>query len=233
MDKRLYNKAVTCPVCSKEFEITKFRSNGIKVASRDTDFCVYYEDFNPLFYDIWVCEHCGYAAQSEKFDSILFKETKIILETIKPRWTSRSFAGERTVDSAIETFKLALYNLHVRKAKSSELAKICLRLAWLYRLKKDEREFEYLNYALKSYNEAFEKERFPIDKLDEFTCMYIIAELQRRLGNYGESVRWFSKLVGSPDARRNTKLIEAAREQYLLAKEQLDTQGQTAAAGSN
>jgi uncharacterized protein (DUF2225 family) len=223
MDIRLYNKTIKCPVCTEKLDVTKVRSSAIKVLSRDTDLCVYYEGINPLFYDVFVCEHCGYAAQAEKFETISAADAKIILENIQPKWNKRSFSGDRNIDQAIEAFKLALLNMQVRKAKIIELAKICIRLAWMYRLKKDDvNEKKYLQFALKSYKGAFENERFPIDKLDESTCIYIIAELLRRLEDYEESIKWFSKLVSSPDARRNIKLIDSAREQYQLAKQQLE-----------
>lgn len=219
MVEGIYDKEIVCPVCSKNTMVTKVKAKACKVASRDTDFCVYYEGVNPMFYDIWVCEHCGYAAQADKFEEINGRDSKLILQSIAPRWSQRSFAGERSIDNALETFKLALLNLNVRKAKSSEFAKICIRIAWLYRIKKDEKEMEFLNFALKHYSDAYEKERFPVDKLDEYTCMYMIAELHRRVGNNEEAIKWFSRLMSSSGARSNARLVESARDQYQLVKD--------------
>lgn len=221
MDTALFNKAITCPVCSKEFEVTKVKARSCKVESRDSDFCVKYEGINPLLYDVWVCEHCGYAALQDKFETIPSRDAQTILQQIAPKWSSRSFAGERSLDMAIEAFKIALYNLQVRKAKASEVAKICLRIAWLYRYGEDPRENDFIQFALRSYSETYEKERFPVDKMDELTCMYMIAELHRRAGDLDDSVKWFSRLIGSPDARRNARLLETARDQYQLVKEAL------------
>lgn len=221
MNDLLYNKKITCPVCNKQIEVTKVKTRACRVLSRDTDMCVYYENINVLFYDVWVCEHCGYAAQQDKFEGLFTKDIKVIREKIGSHWTTRSFTGERDVDKAIEAFKLALLTLKVRNAKNSEIAKICLRIAWLYRFKQDHRELEFLNFALNAYNEAYQSERFPLDKLDETTCMYIIAELFRRVGKLGEAVQWFSRIVASPEARRNPKIIDMARDQYQLAKDQL------------
>jgi len=218
MEEGLYNVKITCPVCSKDIEVTKVKSKACKISSRDSDFCVYYEGLNPIFYDIWVCEYCGYAAQQERFESISSKEASLILRELTPRWVQRSFNGERTVDAAIEAFKLALYNLQLVKGKSSDIAKICVRLAWMYRLKTDQRETEFLKFALKAYMETFEKENLPVDKLDQNTCMYMIGELSRRTGDIEEAVKWFSRLISSPDARKNQVLMENVREQYHLAK---------------
>lgn len=222
MHEKLYNKEIKCPVCGKKFVITKVRAKSCKVLSRDSDFCVNYEELNPLFYDVWVCEHCGYSALSERFEKISHKEAKIILDRISKLWNKRSFSGERDIDTAIEAFKLALLNLQVINARSVDMAKVCLRIGWLYRFKNDEteKEKEFLKFALNLYNKTYEFERFPVDKLDEYTCMYMVAELNRRTDNLNDSIKWFSRLIGSQEARNNPTLIESAREQYSLLKEQ-------------
>lgn len=219
MDERIYNKEIVCPVCLEKIIITKVKSKVCKVLERETDFFVRYEGINPLLYEVWVCEKCGYASLADKFEAIPVKDTKLIAENISAKWKKRSFYGERSVDEAIEAFKLALLNLKVRNSKASEVAKVCIRLAWLNRLKNDENEKQFLGFALRSYSEAFEKERFPIDKLDEYTCMYIIGELNRRLGYTEEATRWFSRIISSPDARRNKHLLDMTRDQYLMLKE--------------
>lgn len=221
MDENLYSKEVVCPVCSKKFNITKVKMKACKVDKRDTDFCVYYEGINPMFYDAWVCENCGYAAQADKFPNIPARESDLLLKTLAPKWKKRSFEGERNIDSAIEAFKLVLLNHQMRGAKASELAKVCMRIAWLYRMKEDAREHDFIKFALKYYTETYEKERFPADKLDEHTCMYMIGELNRRAGNYEEAVKWLSRLISLPDARRNPALIEMARDQFQLVKEKM------------
>ena len=223
MNEFLYDKEIVCPVCSKKFSVTKIKIKGLKVASRDTDFCVLYEGINPLYYDVWVCENCGYAAQSDKFEGIGSRDAQAIKANLSPKWKKRSFSGERDIDNAIESFKLVLLNLQTRGAKSSEFAKVCLRLAWLYRIKQDEKEMEFLKYALRYYSDAYEKERFPVDKLDENTCLYMIGELNRRVGNYEDAVKWLSRLISSPEARKNPALMETARDQYQLVKEKLSS----------
>ena len=221
MDDNLYNKELVCPVCSKKFNVTKVKIKACKVDRRDTDFCVFYQGINPLFYDAWVCENCGYAAQADKFLNISGKEADILLKKLAPKWKKRSFEGERSGDAAIEAFKLVLYNHQLRGLRASELAKVCMRIAWLYRIQEDAKEHDFIKFALKYYLETYENERFPVDKLDENTCMYIIGELNRRANNYEEAVKWLSRLISSPEARRNPALIEAARDQYQLVRNKL------------
>ncbi|MCX7842497.1 MAG: DUF2225 domain-containing protein [Clostridia bacterium] len=221
MNAALYNTTIDCPVCRNKFDVTKVKSKTSKVVSRDPDFCIHYEGINPLLYDAWVCENCGYAALQDKFGAISDKDVETILQNITPRWNKRSFAGERSIEIALEAFKIALFNLQLRKAKASDIAKVCLRIAWLYRIKKDEKEKEFLSFALKNYNEAYEKEVFPVDKLDEHTCVYMIAELNRLVENYEEALKWFGRLISSPQARLNEKLIQSAREQVQAIRRQM------------
>ncbi|MDQ2085992.1 DUF2225 domain-containing protein [Herbivorax sp. ANBcel31] len=220
MEEALYSKSITCPVCDKKIEVTKVKSKNCIVSSRDTDFCVYYETVNPIFYDVWVCEFCGYAAQADKFEQISSRNADKIVKNITPHWKKRSFNGERSLEKALEAFKLALYNVQKINSKAIDYAKICLRIAWLYRLLEDEKEIEFLRHSLKFYYEVYEKEDLPIGKLDKFTCMYMIAELNRRVGEYEEAMVWFNRLVSSQEARQKKVLMEKARDQYYLTKKQ-------------
>jgi len=222
MDEYLYNKKIVCPVCSNEFNVTKVKVRACKVKSRDSDFCVHYETVNPLYYDAWVCENCGYSALSDKFLDISPKEADTLKKKLMPKWKKHSLSGVRNEDAAIEALKLVLISLQFREAKAIELAKVCLRIAWMYRFKGDEaEEKKFLCHALDYYTQAYENERFPVDKTDECTCMYIIGELNFRAGNYDEAVKWFSRLIGSEEARKKPVLIEAARDQYQLVKDKL------------
>lgn len=219
MNDSLYNKTLTCPACKKTIEVTKVKSKACSVSSHDTDFFVIYKGINPMFYDAWVCEFCGYAALSERFEKLGIKDVIKVKEAITAFWKSRKFAGERTVDNALEAYKLALYNLIKTGGAPSDFAKVNIRLAWLYRIKQDEKEIDFLKSALINYTESYNKENFPIGKFDECTCMYMIAELNRRVGNYNEAITWFNKLINSPAARSNKMLLENARDQYHLTKE--------------
>jgi len=218
----LYNKKIVCPVCSNTFNVTKVKLRACKVKSRDSDFCVHYETVNPLYYEAWVCENCGYSALADKFSDITPKEADLLKKNLMPRWKKHSLGGVRNEDTAIEAFKLVLISHQYRGVKAIEMAKVCIRIAWMYRFKGDEaEEKKFLGYALEYYVRAYENERLPGDKSDECTCMYMIGELYFRTGNYDEAVKWFSRLIGSEEARKKPALIEAAREQFQLVKEKL------------
>jgi uncharacterized protein (DUF2225 family) len=214
----LYNTHITCPVCQNKVEYTKVRTKAIRVIKRDTDFCPWYEGENPVLYEAVICPECGYGAHISSFDKINKYEIERIKERITSRWHKRNFSGQRTIDEALEAYKIVLLNLNEREAPKSEIAKICLRIAWLYRYKNEKaNENKFLKFSLENYKLAYSQEDLSLGKFDEFTCIFIIGELEKRLGNYNESRQWLSRLIMSysdplKKSRVSPKLIKSARE---------------------
>jgi uncharacterized protein (DUF2225 family) len=216
----LFDRKVICPVCSNHTNVRAVKSNGIRVISRDTDFMTHYEEPNPMLYDVWVCSSCGYAAISSRFNSITDKQAKLIQENITSKWDkNKKYPQVYNIDTALETHQLALLNAVVRMAKDSEKALICLKLAWLYRLKNDcPNENKFLSHAQEGFILALEKESPPIAGLNDESCEYLIGELHRRLGNNSEALKWFSKVLCNPKAKQ--KIKDMARDQKDLILKQ-------------
>lgn len=214
----LYNSKITCPVCESTIEYTKVKSKLIKLLRQDTDFCPWYEGENPIFYESVICPECGYASHVTTFEKVSRYERSKIRELITPKWKKRSFTGPRDIEKSLEAFKIVLMNLMAMEAEKSEIAKICLRIAWLYRYKGDkEQENRFLEFALKNYKIAFHGEELTDGKFDEYVCMFIIGELSKRLGHLNESSQWLSRLVtcySDPNQKRHisSRLIETTRD---------------------
>lgn len=220
MDDALYSKKVICPICGKQFSSMKAKVNSCKVEKKDEDFCVHYVDNNPLYYEVFVCPFCAYSATENSFKDITEAEIKLLKDAFSGRTVSRSFCTQRTLNDAIAACKLAIHTAELRKAKSSTLAGLCLKLAWLYRFAGDKHEETFLKYALKNYLEAFDNEGLPIGNLDEISMLYLLGELSRRVGKYNDAVVWFGKAVSNTDRKDNPRIEKLAREQWVLSKEQ-------------
>jgi uncharacterized protein (DUF2225 family) len=221
-----YNTHIDCPVCDSRIEYTKIRSKAIKLVKQDTDFCPYYESENPMFYEAVICPECGYGAHITNFNNINKYGKARIREKITKRWTKRSFTGQRNINKALEAFKLVLLNLTDMEGPKSEMAKICMRIAWLYRYKNDSKnEKKFLEHALKNYMDAYGEEDLTTEgKIDQYTCLFIIGELCKRLNRYEESVRWFSRLIMyNADQQHKDKipqrLIDTARDLFQEVKD--------------
>ena len=220
MNDSLYSKKAICPICGKQFFSMKAKVNSCKVKKKDEDFCIHYEDLNPMYYEVFVCPSCAYAAPENSFKELTEKEVKLLKEAFSGREVSRSFCGQRSLDDATAAYKLAIHTAELRKASASVLAGLCLRLAWLYRFKGDKQEQLFLEYSLRNYLEAYDKEPLPIGNLNEISLMYLLGELSRRLGKLDDAITWFEKAATNPEKKENPMIEKLAREQWALTREQ-------------
>jgi len=214
----VYDRKVECPVCFSNIKVKAVKSSAVRIISRDSDFMTHYGEPNPAYYDVWLCTNCGYAALSNKFDNVSDLQRKLIKEKISSRWVGdRSYPNLYTPDIAIEMHQLALLNAIVKEARESDKAMICLKTAWLYRLKKDEAgEKRFLQNALEGFINAFEKEPFPVCGMDGATLKYLIGELYRRLGDTSNALLWFSRVLSDRNAK--PKIKDMARDQKDLIR---------------
>jgi uncharacterized protein len=220
MSEALYEKSIKCKICNNSFSSKRLRATTCRIDKREEDFYISYKGHNPMHYEILVCPHCGYAASEVSFDSLSPKELNDIKEMLSGKVIGRSFCGERTVNDALDSFKLALFMAKSRDAKNSVIAGLSLKLAWIYREMKDPKEKDFLEYALEQYKLAYDKENLPLGNLDEISVQYLLGELSRRLNKFKDAVFWFNKAVSNPDRVNNPRIEKLSREQWILAKEQ-------------
>lgn len=214
----LYDKKVTCPVCGETFSAKAVKTSSYRMKSKDSDFFIKYDLINPYFYDVWLCNSCGYTAMKADFEKIKSFQKDLIKQNVTPKWKGRVYTEPYDVNAAIERYKLSLLNYYFMESVASKKAMTCLKLAWMNRLIEDDKaEREYLSQALKGFNDAYFNEDFPIYGMDKFTVMYLIGELNRRLGNDSEAMLWFSKVITTPSV--NKRLKDLARDQKDLVKD--------------
>lgn len=197
-----------CPVCEKETRIIKTRSR-INVLDRDEDGYIHYENFNPYYYTIWVCEHCGYAADEATFEAKMpERHLKILRPALEAEKTKFPFAEERTAGDAETAFLLALKYLDLIKGKSSKRAKYAHQLAWIFRDSGDKRqEEEYLNMAAEFYEDALATERFPIGALTDNAVIYVLAAIYYLLGDQQKTTIYLSQLINDKELRNSDPRI--------------------------
>ncbi|MDP4088736.1 MAG: DUF2225 domain-containing protein [Bacillota bacterium] len=213
----LYEREVICPVCETRFNARAVKVSAARTVSKDSDFFIRYSVINPYFYDVWVCNSCGYASMKKDFEYIKEHQIEHIKKNITSRWRGRKYPETYDLDIAIERYKLSLLNYAVRNAKNSSKAMNCLKIAWMYRLKEDvESEQTFLLQTLEGLENAYYNEDFPMYGMDRFTTMYLIGELSRRTGNDEKAMQWFSKVITTTSV--SPKLKDLARDQKDLIK---------------
>jgi len=215
----LYSVKCTCLMCGNEYTTSKVRPSFKKPHQRDSDFCMHYQEINPEYYVVRVCKYCGFAATENFTMKIADSQKRRFLDEIGMSWNGRDYGGERSWKDALEAYKLALLCAQIKEESNRVIAGILHHIAWMYRYKgMKEMEERFLRYALEAYTSLFEGGE---NELNDAKLMYLIGELNRRLGNFNEAVRWFSRVVH--DKRiMDANMIRACREQWALITEELN-----------
>lgn len=209
-----------CALCNKSFKATKVKARLIKL-KQDTDFCTYYQDVNPYYYSIWVCPHCGYAAQDSDFDAIAPAAREKFTKFLANRQVNVSFCGTRTREQAIATYKLAIFYGEMLEAAASKLGGLYLKLAWLYReSEQPEHEQPALRKAVEHYEQALQRERLPVGNMTEITLTYLVGELFRRVGEPDKAIPYLNKIVSSQQAKLERNIYNLAREVWQEIREE-------------
>ena len=237
----IFEKTFTCKVCDKEFKTKMVRAGKAKLLAQDSDLRPRYQGVDSLKYDAVVCPHCGFAALNRFFNYMTDAQAKLIRANISANFKGiKEGEGIVTYDEAIMRHKLVLVNSVVKRAKASEKAYTCLKLAWLLRGKSEtlpaetpnmeevkkqlaEMEKEYISNAYEGFMDAFSKEQFPMCGMDETTITYLVADLGRQIGKYDEALRMvarvlMSKNVGDRIKQKTVELKELIREEKAKAE---------------
>jgi hypothetical protein len=216
-----WEKQIDCPLCKNSFIAKNVKSSAIKIKKRDTDFRGIYEGVNPNWYLVWVCPKCYYASFSEDFENVKKKYIEILKKDEKERRLiakGSDFNKERTHFLALISYELAAHCYQITNSSNEKIGNLFLKAAWLAReVKIWSLEKEFLKKALTCYQEAYEKD--PDLKMDHSLIVYLIGELNRRLGNYKEALKFLGRVYDDRKGRCNIEVRRLAHEQYYIIKE--------------
>ncbi|MGN7477562.1 DUF2225 domain-containing protein [Solibacillus silvestris] len=218
-----YEKSIDCMHCKKSFPTLKVRTKSIKIEQTESDFQPVYADnhVNALYYNVFVCQHCGFSF-TEDFNKYFAPGVKEQIDAqICTNWVPHSFKNERTVFDAIQAYKLALVCATIKKEKFVITSGLALRLAWLYRsLKNTGQEQRFLKMARDHYMESFSTEDYAGTQMSNVRIMYMIAELSRRIHDYENATRFFSRVIENQRVGGEAKLVDMAKEQWELVRKE-------------
>ena len=216
----LYTVDKECVICKQTFPVTKVRSK-LQMVKQDGDFCTHYKEMNPNYYTVWVCPHCGYAAQDTYFSEVPPAAADKIRKFLEGRQVNINLSGTRSYEQAIAAFKLAIFLGELVALPASRLGGLYLKMAWMYREKGlEEEERMLMTKAREYYEKAPLREKFPIGNMTEVTLDYLIGELYRRTGQLDQALSYLSKVVSSPQAKLEKRIQEMAKEAWQAAREE-------------
>lgn len=223
----LFDKKCTCPVCDTEFTYRALKTGKARLIAQDPDLRPRYEKIDPLKYDVIICPSCGYSAVTRFLSQVTSGQGKLVRENLAGKVRGIKNTGILSYDDAIKRHQIALACAIVKKAKDSEKAYTCLKMAWVIRGKKETYDVNAADYdevmnqlradedeALKTAFEGFVKARqsesFPIAGMDELTLDYLIAELAFRFGKIDVASKLIASILGSTSA--NNRMKDKARD---------------------
>lgn len=211
----------TCPICGESTRIVKTKSK-LMVEKTDEDFCVHYKGFNPYFYKIWFCEHCGFAADEKTFlGTMPSLHKKKIQEFLAQRKLGMQFVEERGIPDAVASFKLAIFYAEMTDQPLARRAGLYLELAWIYRADgEQDKENEMMQRAADLYDTSLMTERYPINGLSDNTVVYLIGAIYFRMQDYEKSTQYLSRIIGDQSIRDNdNRLYKRARDLWQTIRE--------------
>ncbi|WP_244834612.1 DUF2225 domain-containing protein [Clostridium sp. BJN0001] len=194
----LFDKEVVCPVCGAKFKVKVVKSKSPRILSRDSDFFMRYSVINPYFYDVWICNSCGYSAMKADFEKIKSYKKQDVLDNITPKWSPRELTVISNEHIAIKRYKLALLTAVLANLNDSTKAMILLKMAWMYRLLEDtSNEKQYIKQAIDCFSSTYYKEDLPVYGLQRDSLIYLLGNLNYRIDNKEEALKWISKVLTS------------------------------------
>lgn len=199
-----------CPVCE-----TVFASLVAKVVKplggRRSDFREETANRHSLPYLMHVCTTCGYAGQSERFDS----DVEITPEVRERVWLELATRLPMDPDAASlpipgsEKYESAAKIAEWQDAGARYVGDLWLRAAWCC---EDENDIEAERYfrrkAARSFSEALDNyDALPADHRASLT--YLVGELWRRIGDERLASHWFGRVA--------EEIVDFKAQEYILA----------------
>lgn len=176
----IFEKTVSCPICNNKFltygqKVSKLRSTGM-----DNDLRRRYQDFDPLWFNIWACPECHYTNFYNEFTSLSPSKFKLVTAKLTSLLNGQKLTLTKDIDinQLFTKYYLALYCAESIKSPNIKLGKIWMNIMWLYRDCGDE-EMEKIASAsaLNFYQEAYLKCDTELKPETEQQLCLILAEL--------------------------------------------------------
>lgn len=213
-----YSREITCDNCNHAYNTIKIKSRFIRPLTHDTDFCSTYhsEETNPLLYYVSVCPQCGYAVTDEFSNKLTAESHSAIRTKIQKHWQYKDYGIIRSVNTAINAYKLAIYSGIIKKEAAVVMAGLYLRLAWIYRTveKNATQEKRFLKLAVDQFELSYSTGDFEDKAMSEIKLLYLIGDIHSRLGNERQAIRYFQLVIQHKKKEKEKLLVDKARDRW-------------------
>lgn len=224
----LFYKSITCPLCESNIKWRTIKSGRLRIEGQDDDMRQHYYGVDANKYHVVSCNKCGFTALeryfNDKMPALYIKNIKESLVNFVPHEGDPELITYR---QAFSRYHMALQCASSKGvgSKSSEMAFICLKTAWLLRGEREELiaygeaekgeallpvENRFLKNAYEMFVNAKMSEDYPMCGMDQMTLDYLLAALAMGQGDYEMSLKLLSGVITSLSASSHLK--DKARE---------------------
>jgi len=188
MSIRLERTSLTCPLCTRRFDSS--RVIGFQIGGKDSDFCPQYAGGNPMPRLLHLCPSCGFIGFVPDFE---VKYSPELRAKLRRTLAALGYKPGSQLQGAERYRRAALLAIYQGKP-NAEIAELFLQATWCSRLDNESEELE--SRARRKAVEYFERalEAGEIEDEDKPVLIYLLGELQRRLGRDEAALACFSQL---------------------------------------
>ncbi len=198
-DQYLFEKDTQCPCCEKSFSVQMVRSSKLRVKSIEKDLRQVFEGMEPLWYMVWVCPHCYYANFNYEFKQISAETRKFVNNRgsqLKQDFKI-SFSKPRKLNEVLDSYNLLLqFYLGAQKPDPTKIAKVWLRLYWLFKDAEDMgMALEAAGKALEYFKDSYYNGRRNTTPEQEQRLTLLLGELSLEVGAKEEAMTFFRNSI--------------------------------------
>jgi len=194
----LLNSEKKCPACDSSFMASVTRFSKLNLEKIEDDFRFVYKNFDPLWYSIWTCPNCYYADFFEEFPKKMrtdHQEAVLNKTVLLKKVFLLNKLEDRTIDDVLNSYYQAIQSLLLKKEHSRDLAKIWIRLAWLYKDLGDLNMYEKASLqAFSYYYENYYNGEVSTLKEDQ-QITYLLGLFYMKFNNPSEARKHFFKAI--------------------------------------
>lgn len=195
----LFDKDTECPVCEKKFPVRMMRSSKLRLDRVENDMRQRFEEFEPLWYSVWVCPHCFYSNFNFEFKQISDAMKPKIVEhgkTLQGK-INLNFSTPRKIDEVFLTYYMAMQTLQqAAKPEPGKFAKLWLRLSWLYSDVADEEMYNFTTHeAYTNFKDAYFNTRRDSSVEQDQRMNLLLGELSLRVGEKEEAMKFYRDAI--------------------------------------
>ncbi len=194
-----------CPVCGHNFDAYMVRHSRLNLERIEEDFRMVYKDFDPLWYSIWSCPNCYYANFTDDFSKKVpgyLQEAILARKDLLRKIFSEKTGEQQTIDHVLNSYYQAIQSILHKKDKDKDLARIWIRLSWLYKDLGDIAFYQKASMqAFYYYYESYFKSGSSSVKEDQ-QMSYLLGLFYQRFNNPQEARKFFFKAIVKPNGEQ-------------------------------